>query len=136
MGKHGGNQGGIDKKHTAEEVADKLLAFLEKEDDPRLSKFAKDYYISEDTVERLAKENSRICGIIKIIFSKQREYIIENVQNGKIAPPWGIFRMKQPVHGWTDKQDINAYIESQNKIDMSELSNEQLQNIIDKMSKK
>lgn len=60
--------------------------------------------------------------------TKQEAYLIQAGGTGKFHPTMAIFRLKQPVHGYTDRQDVNQSGEVKHSYE--ELDDEQLERAI------
>ena len=90
----------------ADVLAIKLLDYIDKTDQPFIQEFCLNEDVSRDTVYRLAKDNKALSDSIQKALDKQELYILQNASIGKVNPVFGIFRLKQPAFGYTDKADL------------------------------
>lgn len=61
----------------------------------------------------------------KYAIQKQEAYLVQAGGTGRYNPTMAIFRLKQPQHGYTDRQDINT--QGEVKHSYEELDDEQLE---------
>jgi hypothetical protein len=90
--------------HIAELVK-RLEAYIEREPCPKLSQFC-----CENTdMEVLPcdiQNNPEFGYLVKIINCKREWFYEQNTSDGDVPPAFGIFALKQPQHGWTDRQQM------------------------------
>jgi hypothetical protein len=99
------------KIYDKDEEFAKLERYIDESDDPRLTKFCTDRgNPCIDTLMEWAKEDIRFSLSIKRAIRKQEDYLL-NVTS-KYNPILAIFRLKQPQHGYTDKQQIDHQVTS------------------------
>lgn len=110
------NLGGRPPIYDPEEVADKLLAYIDETEDPMVEEFCFLNPYSKDTVYRLEKKCVRLSDAIKKLHAKQMIRTIRLAEKGKINPTWAIFKMKQPCYGMTDKQEMDLNVKEMPKI--------------------
>lgn len=107
--------GGRPRKLTAleqAEVYDELNAYITANEDPTIVSFVSDnnvaiqYNVTRDNIE----DWQEFSTLIKRATTKQESYLIKNAGSNKYNPTFAIFRLKQPVHGWTDRiqQDLTT----------------------------
>lgn len=98
-------------KYNAEVLAEQLNAYIDSCDDPLLQEFCmpKDAP-SRDTLHRLSKDSQLLSDAIKRCMDKQELTIIRKAMSGDANSTFAIFRLKQPQHGWTDKQQIDQNV--------------------------
>lgn len=127
------NKGGRPPIYSADKIADDLLKYLENTDDPMVEEFCLiKGNPTRDTIYRLEKENDRLSDTIKKVHAKQQIRTVKLVEAGAMNPTWAIFKMKQRVYGWTDKQEIeqlNVNVEA-------ELSESEADEIIKRLTRK
>jgi hypothetical protein len=114
------------REYDAEDLAIKLEAYIEREDQPFIQEFCLEENVSVDTIYRLEKDNMSLSEAIKKALRKQEVYILKNASTGKINPVFGIFRLKQKCFGYTDKAefDVTAKQELPDHIDIEKLKAE------------
>jgi hypothetical protein len=101
------------KIYTPDDIAKKLKEYCDTNDNPIIKKFCiQDGNPCHDHLLVLAKECKALSETIKRCISKQEVWYEEQVSKGNVPPAWAIFKMKQPQHGWTDKQEIVADVNS------------------------
>lgn len=95
--------------YNADDLADRLNKYIDDNSDPILPEFCsiRDNP-SKDTLYRLAKENSSLSDALKRLVIKQEAYLLR-CEN---KPIMAIFRLKQPQHGYKDKQEIDTTVTS------------------------
>lgn len=118
------------KKYDPVELAAQLNEFIDSETDPLLQAFCLPVdRPCRDTLHRLSEGCQELSDAIKRAMAKQELHIINKAMSGDAPPAFAIFRLKQPQHGWTDKQQIdqtvNAVID-----DVTKLTPEQRQSRI------
>lgn len=92
--------------YDADELADKLMDYINNSDDPMIEEFCYNEHVNKDTIYRLEKNNERLSDAIKRCHVKQEILTVRGVQNGTINPTFGIFKLKQKRFGWSDKQEV------------------------------
>jgi hypothetical protein len=102
--------GGRPPKLTEEERAEVLEAlrlYIEREPDPTIVGFcawdsvARSYMVTRDNI----KDWPEFSPLQKIAIEKQEAYLSKGAITGQLNATFAIFRLKQPQHGWTDKQE-------------------------------
>lgn len=103
--------GGRPPKLTEEqrkEVFEALNDYIERTPDPTIVGFVSwdrvplDYNVTDDNINDWP-EFSRLR---KKAVKKQEAYLLEAAGRGKYNPTMAIFRLKQPVFGYTDRQQV------------------------------
>lgn len=93
------------QKWNPAEIADKLIDYIDKTDDPLIKEFCLLNDIPSSTFYQVASDNMRLLETIKKCTDKQEIYLLRTATRSP-NPTFSIFRLKQPVHGYTDKQDV------------------------------
>ncbi len=94
------------------EVFKALEQFIQDKIDPRLTNFvsydkvALQYNITYDNIY----DWEEFSVLRKEAIKKQEDYLLEYGGTGKYNPTMAIFRLKQPQHGYTDKQERDVSI--------------------------
>lgn len=99
-------QSGRPRVYDANKIADDLLEYINSSEDPMIEEFCYNSDFHKDTLYRLAKENTRLSDTIKKCHLKQEILTVRAIENGRINPSFGIFKLKQPRFAWTDKQEV------------------------------
>ena len=73
---------------------------------PLVKEFCLQYGIAHDTLHEYADSSKELSSMIKKAIDKQEVAIIRLASQNKLNPGFCIFRLKQPVFGYTDKQEI------------------------------
>lgn len=106
--------------YDPDDLAKRLLRFCAENDNPIIKKFCiQDGNPCHDTLCTLAKENRNLSESMKKCIAKQEIWYEEQTSQGNIPPAFGIFKLKQPQHGWTDKQEISADVNSKVTINVT-----------------
>jgi hypothetical protein len=104
-GKH---PGGRPRKLTAEQQAEVLNAFrlyIERTPDPTIVGFCSwdpvplNYWVTDDDIDNWKE----FYALRKRAIKKQEAFLLEATGSGRYNPAMGIFRLKQPTYGYTDK---------------------------------
>jgi hypothetical protein len=104
--------GGRPPKVTPEQKQEVLKAFelyLDREPDPTAVGFCaydpigKKYRITKDDINGWEEFSE----LRKAAISKQEAYLLYGVTQNKLNPSVSIFRLKQPQHGYTDRQNLD-----------------------------
>lgn len=102
---------GRPNKYDPLEIAKKLDDYIDSNKNPIIAKFCiEPGNPCKDTVYELAKTCEELSYSIKRAVDKQEAYVEEGAMNGTVNPTFAIFKLKQPQHGWTDKQQIDSNI--------------------------
>ena len=98
------------RTYNAEDITKALNKYIDETEDPLIQEFVLNYGISIDQLYDIAKrdeEDSKELSLtIKKAIQKQEVFLVRNVSTRKVSEAFGIFRLKQPQHGWTDKQEV------------------------------
>lgn len=82
-----------------------LFEYIQNEDDPTIVGFvaydpaANEYDVTRDNINDWPEFST----LIKKATTKQEAYLLKNASKNRINPTFAIFRLKQPVHGYSDK---------------------------------
>lgn len=96
-------------KAQREEVLTAFAEYIEGEKDPTIVGFCAEnptalkYWINKDNIhdwEEFAELRKRAIG-------KQESYLLRGATRNSLNPTVAIFRLKQPQHGYTDKQQTD-----------------------------
>lgn len=92
-----------------QEIYVDLEAYIENTDDPTIVGFTsayKKYAVNKDYIS----DHKEFSELRKRAIEKQEAYLLEGVTKNKLNATMGIFRLKQPQHGYRDKveQDITS----------------------------
>ena len=97
------------KKYNLQTVADKLEAYIQSTDNPSVAEFCSNFSNPvKDTLYNYAKEYKPISDSLKRINAIQEARTIRMLEAGELNPIYGIFKLKQPAYGWTDKQQVES----------------------------
>lgn len=94
-------------KYQPDDIIDALSRYIDNTDDPLIVEFCVNYGISKDRLYDIATDNQAISDAIKRAHDKDEVYLLRHADDQKTST-FSIFRLKQPVHGYTDKQDIKV----------------------------
>ena len=108
------------------DVIDKLNIYINENEEPFIQEFCLNYDISKARFYDLAGTNQELSDAIKKAIMKQELYIVKNASKSKINPVFGMFRLKQPTFGYTDKTEIDQTIKGEIKVNISDMSDEEL----------
>lgn len=114
MAHHTGNVGAPQKyspKQIAEIVED-LDNYIKGNADPTIVGFTSGYTkysINKDYIS----DHQEFSELRKKAIEKQENYLLYGATLNKLNPTVSIFRLKQPQHGYTDRQDIKQEISGQ-----------------------
>jgi hypothetical protein len=101
---------GPKNKYDPLELTEQLYKYIDETDDPQLAEFCLPRTMPvESTIYRLAETCSELSEAIKRLVKKQEIYL-SRCGNGNMHPTICVFRLKQPQHGYTDKQQIDANV--------------------------
>jgi hypothetical protein len=95
-------------KYDPEDIYIKLTEYISQNEDPLVQEFCVNYGISTTRFYEIASTHDGIKDSIKKAMDKQEAYIVRNAAAKKISEAFSIFRLKQPQHGWTDKQELQV----------------------------
>lgn len=105
--KHAGGRPRKLTQRQRKEVYDAFEAFIVSTPDSRITKFvsyddtALQYNVTDDNLY----DWPEFSVLRKKAIKKQEDYLLEFGGSGKYNPTIAIFRLKQPQHGYTDRQD-------------------------------
>lgn len=92
-------------------LAEQLNEYIDSCDDPLLQEFClMPDSPSRETLNVLSKNCKDLSDAIRRCMDKQELSIIRKAMSGDANATFAIFRLKQPQHGWTDKQQIDSNI--------------------------
>ena len=111
------NKVGAPRQYNAQEMIDDLRAYIDSNDNPIIEEFLLSVPYCKDTLYRFKAESTILSDTIKELHCKQEVRTVHRVENGDMPVAWAIFKMKQPVYGWTDKQTIDATIKNTSVLD-------------------
>jgi hypothetical protein len=122
--------GGAPSKLTKEQKAELLVAFrayIERTPDPTVVGFcAFDPVPAKLFVTRHNLNDwDEFSTLQKYCIEKQEAYLLQAGGTGRYNPTMAIFRLKQPQHGYTDRQDVNT--QGEVKHSYEELDDKQLE---------
>lgn len=105
-----------------QEIVDDFRAYIEEKEDPTIVGFTSSY--SKYSVNKdYISDHKEFSELRKKAIEKQEAYLLDGVTKNKLSAPMGIFRLKQPQHGFKDKYEQEVTI---NEVDISESQAEQL----------
>ena len=92
--------------YDAEELAKKLLIYAdEAKPYPTIRQFLYKNKLTRTRFYEIAKESKILTDAIDLMHSKA-EYVVEFLTAaGKMNSSFGLFKLKQPVFGWTDRSE-------------------------------
>ena len=92
--------------YDAQELSDRLNAYIDSSDFPTLPAFCSERYNpSKDTLYRLAKDNEDLSDALKRLVCKQEAKLVSGEYK---HPVLAIFLLKQKQHGYQDKQEVDV----------------------------
>lgn len=109
--------GGRPPKLTDEARAEVLEAFrlyIQREPDPTVVGFCawdpvpNEYFVTRDNIN----DWEEFSTLQKKAIEKQEAYLSKGAVTGQLNATFAIFRLKQPQHGWSDKQEIDAKVQT------------------------
>jgi len=95
-------------KYKPDDIIEALNRYIDDTEDPLIKEFCLQYGISSSRFYDLTKDNTALLEAIKRATEKDEIYLLRNAESNKINPTFSIFRLKQPVHGYTDRQDVKV----------------------------
>lgn len=113
-----------------QEVFEAMQLYIARTPDPTVvgfcawDKVADSYDVTRDDINNWPE----FYTLIKKSVQKQEAYLVQAGGTGKFNPTMAIFRLKQPVHGYTDRQDLNTQGEVTHKYE--DIDDEQLEKLI------
>lgn len=120
-------------KLTPEQRQELYVAFkeyIQTTDDPTTVDFVTSNELALEhliTRENL-KDWDEFSPLQKIAIEKQEAYLLKNAGSGKYNATVGIFRLKQPQHGYTDRSQLDTAAEVTHKYE--DLDDEQLEKLV------
>lgn len=105
--------GGRPQMYTPEqiqEIVDDLTQYIEDNDDPTIVGFTSDYRkysVNKDYIS----DHDEFSELRKRAIEKQEAFLLKNATLNKANPTVAIFRLKQPQHGFTDRQQQDIKVE-------------------------
>ena len=117
-------------KYTPEVIADlvkKFIEYIDINDNPIIKEFC---YLNDILVDALY-DNEEFSHLLKKSMYKKEAFLEAGGLTNQINTGMAIFTLKQPAHGWSDKQQIEhgGKIDGDHKFDISLLSDEQLRQL-------
>jgi hypothetical protein len=95
-------------KFKVDDIIEALNRYIDDTEDPLIKEFCLQYGISSVHFYKLAKSNDELSKTIKRATDKQEVYLVRVATDAVKSPTGAIFRLKQPVHGYTDRQDVKV----------------------------
>jgi hypothetical protein len=95
-------------KFNVDDIIQAVNSYIDSTDQPFIQEFCLNYDISDEQLMRYRNSNDKLSGAIKKLLAKQELYLIREGAANKINPTMAIFRLKQPVFGYTDRQDVKV----------------------------
>lgn len=114
-------------KEQKQEVLEAFRLYIERTADPTIVGFVSwdsvplSYWVTDDDIDNWQE----FYALRKRAVKKQEAYLLDASGRGKYNPTMGIFRLKQPTHGYTDRQDLNT--QGEVKHSYEELNDDQLE---------
>jgi hypothetical protein len=105
--------GGRPPKLTTEErreVYEELEKYIKETDDPTVPEFISTNWVAlgYDIIYQNLYDWKEFSGLIKRLVRKQEAYLIREGTQNKINTTMAIFRLKQPQHGYRDRQELTG----------------------------
>lgn len=97
-----------------EEIVQDLSDYIDRSPDPTIVGFTssyKKYSVNKDYIS----DHEEFSELRKKAIEKQESYLLYGVTVNRLNATMGIFRLKQPQHGYTDKQQIDQNISGELK---------------------
>lgn len=85
-----------------QEIADDLREYIETNEDPTIVGFTSSYN-KYSVNKNYIGDHDEFSELRTKAIEKQEAYILKGVMQNKLNAPMGIFRLKQPQHGFRDK---------------------------------
>lgn len=95
------------EKFNEKELLEAIEKYTEATDQPLIKEFCLQFDISEDALQDYRDKYRSISGAIKKLLAKQEVFLVKAGSSNQINPTMAIFRLKQPVFGYTDKQQVD-----------------------------
>lgn len=123
-----------------QKIADDLQAYIVNEEDPTIVWFTSSYApVWSETEQRdvfinkdFINNHDEFCELRKKAIEKQENYLMKWATNNELNATMSVFRLKQPQHWFTDKQEIdqrNLNIET-TPTELASMTDEQLQALL------
>lgn len=93
-----------------EEIRSDFEQYIHGKDDPTIVGFTSSYEkysVNKDYIS----DHDEFSELRKRAIEKQEAYLLEGVTKNKLNATMGIFRLKQPQHGFTDRQQQDIKVE-------------------------
>lgn len=104
-------------EHQIQEIAEDFAAYIEENIDPTIVRFTanyKKYSINKDYINN----HDEFTELRKRAIEKQESYLLSSITTKSgLNPTIAIFRLKQPQHGYSDKQEIDQTLKGEIKTD-------------------
>jgi len=105
-----------------QDIVSDLTLYIESHDDPTIVGFTSSYTkysVNKDYIS----DHKEFSELRKRAIEKQEAYLLDGVTRNKLNATMGIFRLKQPQHGFSDKHEQEVTIK---EVDISDEQAEQL----------
>lgn len=123
-----------------QKIADDLKAYIEREEDPTIVWFTSSYPpVYSDTEQRdvylnkdYISDHDEFSELRRKAIEKQENFLMKWATNNELNATMSVFRLKQPQHWFTDKQEIdqrNLNIDT-TPTELASMTDEQLQALL------
>jgi len=120
------NKGGRPQTLTAKQIQNvkhDLEKYIDSNEDPTIVGFTssykkvktnkgKEFHINKDYINN----HDEFCELRRRAIEKQEAYLVGGSTQNKLNPTVSIFRLKQPQHGYRDKQEVEQHNTGEMKI--------------------
>lgn len=93
-----------------EEIRHDFEQYIHDKDDPTIVGFTSSYEKYSVNKDYMS-DHQEFSELRKKAIEKQEAYLLEGVTKNKLNATMGIFRLKQPQHGFTDRQQQDIKVE-------------------------
>lgn len=93
-----------------QEIVDDFTKYIDDNEDPTIVGFTanyRKYNVNKDYIS----DHDEFSELRKRAIEKQEAYILDGALKNKLNATMGIFRLKQPQHGYSDKQQQDIKLE-------------------------
>ena len=107
------NKVGRPPKYTALEIAEihrDLSDYIERTADPTVVGFVA-FYRKHYVNKQYICSRPEFSDLVKLAIEKQEAYLVAGATSNRLNATFAIFRLKQPQHGWSDKQEQDIKVE-------------------------
>lgn len=108
--KHPGGRPQMYTPTQIQEIVNDFIEYIDNTEDPTIVGFTsayRKYSVNKDYIS----DHNEFSELRKRAIEKQEAYLLRNGTSNKANPTMAIFRLKQPQHGFSDKQQQDIKVE-------------------------